>query len=150
MTDLATLFSKGGSADFSNYQLYTQGARWGLGSKCTIDLSMEGGERYYERGVYIGSSWGIIHSSVAIDAFVPEGGRTEQQQIIEALSVGNYAFVTAGKIGQQFFQLGFMQVKSCKVESDMAKATCVINAAFEGGSPGFMQSTAALPLRLAI
>lgn len=152
MPDLLSLLApgSGSSFDFKGYSVYGMGARWGMASKASVDLNMEGGKRYFDRGVYIGSSWGPLVSALSINSFVPVGGRREQEQAIEALSFGKYVFVTAGEIGRQFAELGWMQVKSARVETDMVRSNCIIDVTFEGGSPDFQTSTAALPLRLAL
>lgn len=133
---------------FRNFSVYTQGAKWGNAAKSTLEMSMAGGEKFFEHGQYIGTSWGPMETSLSIESFVPVGGKNYQRQIIKALAEGQYAFVTVGEIGKQIIQLGYMVVKSLKVDTDMARGGCVLHVALEGGSADILMSTPALPLKL--
>lgn len=138
-----------GQQIFKNFSVYSQGAKWGNAAKATVDMTMSGGERVFERGLFIGYIWAPIESTLSIDSFVPVGGKPYQKQVLRALERGQYVYVTLGEIGGLIFQCGYMVVKACKADTDMRTGGLVLNCVFEGGSPQLLESTKALPLRLA-
>lgn len=135
---------------FKNFSVYSQGAKWGNAAKATADIAMSGGEPVFENGIFIGYIWAPVESALSVESFVPVGGKKYQHQVLRALAQGQYVFVTVGEIGGMIFQFGHMVVKSAKADTDMRTGGLILHCTFAGGSPQLLQSTAALPLRLAL
>lgn len=135
---------------FRNFSVYSQGKRWGLASKASIDLTLDGGEAFFEKGEFIGSSSHVVKSALTLDSFVPTTDTKEQKHVLDSLMVGKYVDITCGKIGERFFKWRHMRVRSVKLDTDMSRGGLIMNVALEGGAPDIQKSTPALPLRLAL
>ncbi|HWA29114.1 MAG TPA: hypothetical protein VG734_25920 [Lacunisphaera sp.] len=133
---------------FKNFSVYLQGAKMGLAAEASADMAMAGGKRVYENGIFVGYIWAPVESTLNVKSFVPVGGTFYQQQALEALAQGKYAFITAGEIGGRILQFGNMVVRSLKLDTDMKTGSLAMHICFEGGAPGVLRSTQALPLRL--
>ncbi len=133
---------------FKNPSVYIQGAKWGLAVSSSLKWIQAGGEQVFDRGEYVGASWGVLKSELQIESFVPTVAKRYHRQVFQALTQGAYVFCTVGEVGGLFIQLGWMQIRSCGVVGKNASGTNVLDITAEGGSPQALESTPQIPLRL--
>lgn len=134
---------------FRNFSFYTQGKRWGTARTATLEIAEEGGGDIYDKGVWIGTQTGVIHSQLTVESFVPVGGLREQKQALNTLMSGRLLDVTCGEIGGQFMKFRQMKPRNVRYEMDSARATLVMSFVLTAGAPDVLEATPELPWRVA-